>query len=137
MNEEQRKWMASNIDVVEVFRSMIETKVNHGEKVVMGDIAKVVRQSFQELNPGAQKRGGRTPAWLAGELAREHLARFPENAKFFSGRIANSVYEVQENSPQRKMTAALLELEMRIDEMEKAINYLADPIKPWWKRIFN
>lgn len=137
MNESQKKWMASNIDVVEVFRTMIAETVNQGDKVVMGQIAKTVRKSFQELNTDVQKRGGRTPAWLPGELAREYLARFPENARFFSGRITKRVQEVQDQTPQGKMTAALLDLELRIDELEKTVFSFQKPVKPWFKRIFS
>jgi hypothetical protein len=38
--------------------------------------------------------------------------------------------------PKQRMTSALLELEMRIGEMEAAIKYLENPVKPWYMRIF-
>jgi hypothetical protein len=136
MNEKQRQWMASNIDVVEMFRAKIEEKIKQGEKVVMTKIAQEVRKSFQDQGPSGAKRSGRTPAWLAGELAREHLARCPETADLFSGHITKDVEEVRAMDPKQRMTAALLELEMRIGEMEAAIKYLENPVKPWYMRIF-
>jgi len=136
MNEKQRQWMASNIDVVEMFRSKIDEKIKQGEKVVMTKIAQEVRKSFQDQGPSGSKRSGRTPAWLAGELAREHLARCPETADLFSGHITKDVEEVRAMDPRQRMTAALLMLEMRIGEMEAAIKYLEAPVKPWYMRIF-
>ena len=136
MNEKQRQWMASNIDVVESFRAIIQEKIQKGEKVVMRQISETVRAEFQEKNPGSPQRGGRTPAWLGGALAREHLARHPETADLFSGHITKDVEEVRAMDPKQRMTAALLELEMRIGEMEAAIKYLEAPVKPWYRRIF-
>ena len=137
MNEKQRQWMADNMDIVDAFRKKIEEKATKGERVVLTKIAKELRQEQQALNTTKSQRGGRTPAWLSGAMGREYLARNPDQADLFSAHISKSVEEVQAMSPQARMTAALLELELRIDEMEKAISYLSDPVKPWFKRIFS
>lgn len=137
MTPKQKQWLADNVDVANAFRKKIEDKANKGEKVLLVKISKEVRQEQQALNPEKSKRGGRTPGWLPGAMGREYLARNPDQADLFSAHISKKVEEVQAMTPQAKMNAALLELELRIDEMEKAISYLSDPVKPWFKRIFS